>query len=81
MVSIMKNTIGDFDDISLGKILDFGLKIWIIWRTNPINKIKAQLDYYITVPPQYKKWNFTSIVSAFEIAEDIIESFNKFKSL
>lgn len=46
-----------------------------------LKKLRHQADYYITVPSQYIKWNFTSIVSAFEIAEDIIETFSKFKSL
>lgn len=151
MVSIMKNTIGDFEDISPQEILDFAceledikddlsstnaeinrtiyvkiyyavfifLREWLKKHMNYVSlkgehtklpnfirfrgpftydknkelsedlillkKLRHQADYYITVPSQYssqyKKWNFTSIVSAFEIAEDIIESFNKFKSL
>ena len=35
------------------------------------------MEYSIT----YWKWDFTTINSAFEIAEDIIKTFNDYKSL
>ena len=45
-----------------------------------LKKLRHQADYRITVPSQfddeYKNWYFTSIPSAFKMAEDIIKAFN-----
>jgi hypothetical protein len=44
-----------------------------------LKKLRHQADYKLNVPDKdsadYEKWDFTSITSAFEIAEDIIETF------
>ena len=47
-----------------------------------LKKLRHQADYRLTVPSKnsknYKKWKFTSISSAFEIAESIIKTFKEF---
>lgn len=49
-----------------------------------LKKLRHQADYKLVVPTKYsknyQKWNFTSINSAFEIAENIIKTFNEYKS-
>lgn len=51
---------------------------------NLLKKLRHQADYKLSVPPKdssdYQKWEFTSITSAFEIAEGIIKTFNDYKS-
>ena len=51
---------------------------------NILKKLRHQADYKLIIPPKnsldYQKWEFTSITSAFEIAEDIIKTFNNYKS-
>lgn len=50
-----------------------------------LKKLRHQADYDLEVPPKYsanyQKWDFTSITFAFKIAEDIVKTFNDFKSL
>lgn len=47
-----------------------------------LKKLRHQADYRLTVPSKnskyYKKWKFTSIDYAFEIAKSIIKAFNDF---
>lgn len=47
-----------------------------------LKKLRHQADYRLTVPSKnsknYRKWKFTSIDSAFEIAESIIKTFKEF---
>ena len=49
-----------------------------------LKRLRHQADYDLKVPPkyssEYQKWDFTSINSAFKIAEDIIKTFNTYKS-
>ena len=49
-----------------------------------LKKLRHQADYKLRVPqkgsPNYQIWEFTSITSAFVIAEGIIKTFNDFKS-
>lgn len=49
-----------------------------------LKKLRHQADYKLEIPQKnslnYKNWEFTSIISAFEIAEGIIKIFNDFKS-
>ena len=49
-----------------------------------LKKLRHQADYKLEIPQKnslnYKNWEFTSIISAFEIAEGIIKTFNDFKS-
>lgn len=50
-----------------------------------LKKLRHQADYKIRIPNQYSfeynKWDFTTIDSAFTIAEDIVKTFNEFESL
>ena len=47
-----------------------------------LKKLRHQADYKLTIPskssPYYQKWDFTSISSAFEIAESIFIIFKEF---
>jgi hypothetical protein len=46
-----------------------------------LKKLRHQADYRLKIPSRdsedYQKWDFTSITSAFEIAEDIFKTFNE----
>lgn len=50
-----------------------------------LKQLRHQADYRLIVPSkntsEYKKWTFTSIKSAFEIANGIIKAFNDYKKL
>lgn len=49
-----------------------------------LKKLRHQADYKLKIPIKYSaeywKWDFTTIESAFEIAENIIRTFIEFKS-
>ena len=49
-----------------------------------LKKLRNQSDYKLEVPkkysPKYNRWDFTSINSAFQIAEDIINKFNELQT-
>lgn len=51
-------------------------------KLNILKKLRHQSDYKLKIPNKYskdyEKWEFTTIDSAFEIAENIIKTFNEF---
>lgn len=64
---------------------DFAINNQIFEDLILLKMLRHQADYKLVVPAknslEYSKWKFTSIESAFKIAEGIIKTFNDYKSL